>query len=157
MTGISVRKEIVVQASQVRAFSVFTDRIDRWWPREHHIGTSPLKRCVIEGKQGGRWYSTCEDGSEVDVGRVVVWDSPKRVVLTWQITAQWQYDRSFETEVEVNFIALGPNETRVTLEHHNLERFGPATEQIRPMFDSPDGWSKTLAAFAKVADAEGAG
>ena len=156
MTGISVKKEIVVQTTQARAFSVFTDGIDRWWPREHHIGKSPLKRCVVEGKPGGRWYSVCEDGSEVDVGHVVAWDSPKRVVLTWQITAQWQYDPSFETEVEVNFIALGPNQTRVTLQHHHLERFGPATEPIRATFDSPGGWGASLSSFAKVADAEAA-
>ena len=30
------------------AIRVFTEGIDRWWPREHHIGSSPLKRAVLE-------------------------------------------------------------------------------------------------------------
>ena len=42
-----VRKEVVVATAPERAFKVFTDGIDRWWPREHHIGSSPLKREVL--------------------------------------------------------------------------------------------------------------
>jgi hypothetical protein len=44
---ISVKKQIVVETSQHRAFRTFTDGIDRWWPREHHIGTSPLERAEL--------------------------------------------------------------------------------------------------------------
>jgi hypothetical protein len=40
----SVKKQIVVETSQQRAFRTFTDGIDRWWPRDHHIGPSPLER-----------------------------------------------------------------------------------------------------------------
>src|SRR5262249_38225381 len=58
---ISVKKQIVVETSQQRAFRTFTDGIDRWWPREHHIGTSPLERMVVEPRVGGRWYSICKD------------------------------------------------------------------------------------------------
>ena len=94
-----VIKQIVVETSQERAFQVFTDGIDRWWPREHHIGKSPLKRAVIEPQQGGRWYAICEDGTECDTGKVLAWDPPRRVLLAWQLTAKWEYDPSFVTEV----------------------------------------------------------
>jgi uncharacterized protein YndB with AHSA1/START domain len=147
-----VRKQIVIAAPQAHVFSVFTDGVDKWWPREHHIGASPLKQAIIEPKQDGRWYSTCEDGSEINVGKVLTWDPPKRLVLSWQITADWKYDPDFVTEVEVIFTAEGPKQTRVDLEHRNLARFGVAGPTMQTMFDSPGGWSKTLAAFAKAAE-----
>ncbi|MDB5448353.1 MAG: ATPase, partial [Phenylobacterium sp.] len=50
-----IRKTLEVRASQARAFAVFTDGFDRWWPKSHTIGKSPLKRAVIEPRAGGRW------------------------------------------------------------------------------------------------------
>jgi len=147
-----IKKQIVVNASQERAFRVFTAGIDRWWPREHHIGKSPLARAVIEEHRGGRWFSVCEDGSECEVGRVLDWDPPHRLLLAWQITADWQYDSSFVTEVEVIFTALGPKQTRVDLEHRNLDRFGEKAEKTRSMIDAQNGWTGTLHRFAAAAE-----
>jgi uncharacterized protein YndB with AHSA1/START domain len=146
-----VRKQIVVETTPERAFQVFTEGLDRWWPREHHIGTSPLKRAVLEQRVGGRWYSVSEDGSECEVGKVLTWDPPRRLVLAWQINASWQYDASFVTEVELTFTAQGPKTTRVDLEHRDLERYGIAAEQLRKSIDSPEGWGKTLESFAAAA------
>ena len=152
MTAVEpVRKNVVIDAPQARVFSVFTDGIDKWWPREHHVGPTPLKQAVLEPKAGGRWYSLCEDGTEVNVGKVLVWEPPKRLVLSWQLTAEWKYDAEFVTEVEVTFTAEGPKKTRVDLEHRNLARFGTAATATRAMFDSPGGWGLTLERFAKVA------
>lgn len=152
MTSIApIRKQVVVDATPEKAFKVFTDGVDRWWPREHHIGTSPLKRAIIEPREGGRWYSECQDGTECDTGKVLAWEPPKRVVLAWQITAQWQFDPAFVTEVEVNFISEGPKQTRVTLEHRNLDRYGVMAEQLRAMMDGPTAWERTLQLFGAVA------
>jgi uncharacterized protein YciI len=145
---ISVKKQIVVETSQQRAFRTFTDGIDRWWPREHHIGASPLERMIVEPRVGGRWYSVCKDGSQVDVGRVVAWEPPGRLVLTWQITAQWTFDPEFSTEIEVGFIAESPRRTRVEFEHKQLERYGAESETVKKMFESDDAWLASLQAFA---------
>ena len=32
-----VRKSVTVQASVDKAFRVFTEGVDTWWPRTHHI------------------------------------------------------------------------------------------------------------------------
>jgi uncharacterized protein YndB with AHSA1/START domain len=154
VSGIEpVRKQILVEASQEHAFRVFTMGIDRWWPREHHIGKSPLKRAVLEPRVDGRWYSVCEDDSECDVGKVLAWDPPRRLVLAWQLNAEWQYDADFVTEVEVDFAVEGPRRTRVTIEHRNLERYGLAAASLRRALDSPGGWGGTLGSFANVASA----
>jgi uncharacterized protein YndB with AHSA1/START domain len=154
VTTEPIRKRIVVEASQERAFSVFTNGIDRWWPREHHIGKSPLARTAIEPREAGRWYSVCEDGTECDVGKVLVWDPPARLVLAWQITAAWQYDANFETEVEVTFTVLGPKRTQVELEHRNLERYGSKAEDYRKQIDSAGGWGRLLEAFGQAASVD---
>lgn len=147
----SVKKHIVVETSQQRAFRVFTDGIDRWWPRDHHIGASPLERMILEPYPGGRWYSICKDGSQVEVGKVVAWQPPVRVVLAWQITASWQYDPSFSTEIEVGFFAEGPRRTRVELEHKQLERYGAEAEAVKQTFEADDAWAASLAGFARAA------
>jgi len=147
-----VIKQIVVETSQEHAFRVFTDGIHRWWPREHHIGKSPLKRAVIEPKQGGRWYAICEDDSECDTGRVLAWDPPRRLLLSWQLTAKWEFDPNFITEVEVTFTAEGPKRTRVQLEHRNLERYGEAAPDLRKAIAAKDGWGMTLDLFKKAAE-----
>lgn len=147
-----VRKQIVVATSQVQAFRVFTDKIERWWPKEHHIGKSPLKHAKLEPRVGGRWYEVGEDGSECNWGKVLVWNPPSRLVLAWQITAQWQYDANFITEVEVTFTAEGPKQTRVVLEHRNLERFGAAATEIRKSLDSEGGWTQHMHRLAAAAE-----
>ena len=147
-----VVKELVVEASQERAFQVFTDGIDRWWPREHHIGKSPMKRTLIEPKVGGRWYAICQDDTECDTGRVLLWEPPRRLVLSWQLTFKWEFDPNFVTEVEVNFTAQGPKRTLVRFEHRNLERYGEAAPELRKAIAAQDGWGKTLDEFKRVAE-----
>jgi len=106
---------------------------------------------VIEPREGGRWYAVSEDGSECDTGKVLVWDPPRKLVLAWQITAQWQYDPEFVTEVHVTFTEEGPKRTRVDLEHRDLERFAAVAAEHRKMLDSEGGWGQTLRKFAEAA------
>ena len=145
---ISVKQQIVVETSQPRAFRTFTDGIDRWWPREPPIGTSPIERMILEPRASGRWYSICRDGSEIDVGKVVAWEPPTRLVLTWQITAQRQYDPASSTELEIGFIAEGPRRTRVELEHRQFERDGAGSGTVKQTFASDDAWLASLQAYA---------
>jgi uncharacterized protein YndB with AHSA1/START domain len=149
----AVRKEIVVEAAAERAFRVFTERMELWWPPEHHIGQAAMARPVLEPRAGGRWYELGEDGSTCDWGRVLAWEPPRRLVLAWQISAAWKFDPALVTEVEVTFVAEGQSRTRVTLEHRNLDRFGPASEAMRKSFSSEGGWGLTLGRFATAAGA----
>ncbi len=151
MTELGVHKSVTVETSVAKAFQVFTDRIDDWWIRAHHIGTAELDRVVLEPREGGRWYEVGVDGSECDWGRVVAWEPPNRLVLAWQIGADWHHDPQLLTEVEIRFVSVGDNTTRVDLEHRDLDRFGESEEQMRAGFDSPGGWRGLLDAFAAVA------
>ena len=142
-------KEIIVEAPQERAFRVFTERLDTWWPREHHIGKAALKTAMLECKPGGRWYEQGVDGSECEWGKVLVWEPPSRLVLVWSIDSAWTYDPKLVTEVELRFTAEGPKRTRVEFEHRNLERMGAGAAPTREMMDR--GWGSMLTLFAGVA------
>jgi uncharacterized protein YndB with AHSA1/START domain len=144
----AIRREVVVPVGAERAFETFTARMTDWWPPAHHIGSAPIEEVVIEPREGGRWYTRHQDGTETSTGFVAAWDPPERLVLTWQIGADWRYDPNLITTVEVRFAAQAPDRTRVSLEHRDLERFGPEAERMREMFEAPGAWDATLAAFA---------
>ena len=146
-----VRKSVRVSAPPQKAFDVFTAGIGRWWPKSHHISKADLDTHVIEPHAGGRWFERDVDGNECDVGKVLVWDPPSRLVLAWQLTPDWTFDPELITEVEVRFIADGANVTRVELEHRNLERMGDRADTMRQQIDGPNGWGALLQLFAETA------
>jgi hypothetical protein len=76
--------------------------------------------------------------------------------MLWQIGADWQFDPTFETEVELTFSEEGPDRSRLDLRHRNLQRYGDNAEQMRAIFDDPSGWDGTLAAFVTFAKAQAA-
>lgn len=147
-----VRHTVTVPLPAERAFRLFTEGFDGWWPRSHKIGPSDLAEAVLEPREGGRWYERDVDGSECDWGRVLVFDSPNRLVVTWQINAEWRYDDDSArgSEVEVRFTEEG-GRTRVELEHRGIERHGTGAEEIAKSVGSPGGWPDILAGYAKVA------
>lgn len=149
----SVRKQMQVEAPQALAFRVFTEKMGSWWPLAHYkIGKSTAIDAIMEPRVGGRWYERGEDGSTCDWGTVLVWEPPARLVVSWDITADWQYDPALKTEIEVRFIAQGPARTRVELEHRHLDRYGERREQMRRIFDQEGDWGQLLAAFARRAE-----
>lgn len=154
ITIAPVIKSLIVETSQAKAFDVFTAGIDRWWPKEHHIGDAKPVKSVIEPRKGGRWFTLHEDGKEVTTGHFLVWDPPRRVVFTWEINGKWRPEpnAALASEVEVRFTAETPTRTRVELEHRNFERM-PDTEGAKGMRDGVDqGWPGILEGYRKAAE-----
>ena len=153
ITPAPVRKSVLVRAPVERAFEVFTSGIGRWWPKTHHIGASEMQAPVIEPRPGGRWFERGVDGVECEIGRVLVWEPPSRLVLAWQLNAEWKYDPQLITEVEVQFTPTEPRATRVELTHRHIERLGESAVRFREAIDSPGGWGGLLDLYAKTAAA----
>jgi len=144
-----VRKTVTVVAPRERAFQIFTGRMSAWWPlTSHHIGAAVATAAVIEPFAGGRWFERDDDGSECNWGRVIAWEPPTRLLLDWQITADWRFDGELHTTVEVQFIALDDRHTRIDLEHRDLHAYGARAAEMQGGLDSPGGWTGLLAAFA---------
>ncbi|MDP9393087.1 MAG: SRPBCC family protein [Actinomycetota bacterium] len=146
-----IRHTIVVAADVERAFDVFAAGIDRWWPRSHHIGDGELDTVVLEPRAGGRWYERLVDGAECSWGRVLEWDRPRRVALSWSISPQWELeaDAAAASRIEVRFTAADNGSTLVELVHRDFDRHSTGAQDMRDVMD--EGWVSTLQAYAEVA------
>jgi uncharacterized protein YndB with AHSA1/START domain len=151
-TAEIVRKEVVVDASAARAFTVFTERFGDFKPREHNLLAAPIVETVFEPRVGGHIYDRAEDGSECRWARVLVYEPPVRVVFSWDISPQWQLetDPGNASEVEVRFEAETGERTRVVLEHRKLDRHGPMWTAVRDGVDGDAGWPLYLARYAAL-------
>lgn len=146
-----VRVEIVVAAPIDRAFTVFTDGLGTWFPPEYNMLSVPIAERVFEPRVGGRVYDRGTDGSECHWGDVLAYEPPHRFVISWNISPHWQIetDVSKRSEVEVRFIADGPDRTRVELQHRHLDRHGDGWQQARATLDSEGGWPGCLRRYAQ--------
>ncbi len=65
---------------------------------------------------------------------------------TWQLQGDWQYgpDAAKAGEVEIRFVAEGPDRTRVQVEHRHFERHGAGADSVRDGVSSPNGYDYCL-------------
>ena len=156
-TATTVRCTVVVDAPIERAFRVFTEEFDRFKPREHNMLEVEIAETVFEPRVGGRVYDRGVDGSECQWARVLAFEPPHRVLISWDITPQWQLEPDEEktSEVEIRFIAESSQRTRVELEHRNLDRHGDGWQGERDAIGSPGGWPLYLQRFADLFAEEG--
>ena len=151
MTIAPIVRIVSVMASPQRAFDAFTAHMSQWWPKDHTIATQPFEKVIMEPHAGGQWFERAADGTETHWGKVLAWDPPGRVLLAWQISADWAYDPDLVTEVEMSFVDQGDGSTLVTLEHRNLERFGE--KAVAHSDQLGNGWPGLLQKFADYAAA----
>ena len=149
---VVVRRQIIVEAPIERAFTVFTERFGDFKPPEHNLLAVPIAETVFEPRVGGHIYDRGTDGSECRWARVLAYEPPDRVLLSWDISPQWQIETDPEktSEWEVRFTAETPNRTRVELEHRKLERHGAGWEGVRDGVAGDQGWPLYLQRYADL-------
>jgi uncharacterized protein YndB with AHSA1/START domain len=150
----SVRSSTVVEAPIERAFRVFTEDFGSFKPPEHNLLGVEIAETVFEPRVGGHLYDRGVDGSECRWARVLAYEPPRRVLLSWDISPYWQLetDRDKTSEWEVRFIAETPERTRVEIEHRNLDRHGEGWQGVREGVAGDQGWPLYLQRFAKQVD-----
>lgn len=144
-----VTSRLRVPASAERAFAVFTARLSDWWVKEYTwCGPDALVDIGIEAGEGGMAYEIGPHGFRADWGRVLTWEPPHRLVLTWQIGPDRVPvpDPARASEVEVQFRTEQGNRTRVEVEHRNFDRHGPDAEGYRQALTA--GWHELLSRYA---------
>lgn len=116
----------VVAVDPERAFRVFTEEIDAWWRRgpRFRFGTGRTGVLRFEPRPGGTYLREVFDvttGDAFDVGRVLVWEPPARLVFEYRAAS---FGPGLVTEVEVRFEETA-GRTRVTVEHRGWDRLPP--------------------------------
>lgn len=147
----AVRTQVVVEAPIERAFQVFTEGFGKFKPPEHNLLGVEIAETVFEPREGGHLYDRGVDGSECRWARVLAYEPPDRVLISWDINPQWQVETDLEktSEVEVRFISETPERTRVELEHRKLDRHGDGWEGVREGVRGEGGWPLYLQRFAE--------
>ena len=151
-TIAAVRRSVTVDAPPERAFDVFTAGFATWWPIEsHHIGDNVAVDVAIEPYQGGRWLERDADGNECVWGFVTDWEPPHRVVLSWHLTADYEFDPdpAKASEVEVRFTSQDDG-TLVELEHRGFERRAEGGAETREKVSAAGGWQDLMETYAKA-------
>lgn len=153
---LRVFKSVRVKAPIQRAWSVFVEQMETWWPATHHIGKTPFEAIFVEPRVGGRWYECNSEGRQCDWGTVLAWEPPHRVTFSWHVgpghdQPDWVCDPDIAkaSEVEIRFTDEGQGTTLVELTHSKLERHGEGAEQLRDVFDGPGAWAGILELYSK--------
>ena len=150
--GTTVSSSVVVDAPIERAFKVFTEDFGAFKPPEHNLLAVEIAETVFEPRVGGYVYDRGVDGSECRWARVLAYEPPHRLVISWDISPHWQIEteRDRTSEVEVCFIPETPGTTRVQLKHRNLDRHGDGWEGLREGVGGDQGWPLYLQRFAAL-------
>lgn len=141
-----LRLSFEVTCSPEHAFGVWTTGIGTWWPSDHTVTGRPDLAIVLEAAVGGRIYERTPKGAEHDWGEVTAWEPPTRLAYLWHL----RQDRADATDVEIRFVPLGPDGTRIDIEHRGWERLGTSAEPFRER--NRTGWATLLPHFRAAVD-----
>jgi uncharacterized protein YndB with AHSA1/START domain len=136
-----------IDCSPAHAFDVWTNRLSIWWPKGHSASGDPDTVALLEPRLGGRLYERTPDGREIEWGEITEWDPPRRLGYRWYIA----WDVALATDVELTFVDLGGDRTRLEVVHTGWDGFGEEADRFRTA--NSGGWGALLPAFATAAEA----
>ena len=143
----AVQRTVVVRCSPAVAFRLWTEQIDRWWPKGHSRSGDPGTQVVLEGRLGGRLYERTPGGAEYDWGSVLLWEPPRRLAYHWYLGSSAE----LPTRVDVRFVALEDGRTQIAVTHRGPELLGERWAATSPRFAA--AWEHVLGAYADAARA----
>jgi Activator of Hsp90 ATPase homolog 1-like protein len=132
-------KTIEVPCGQAEAFRVFVHEMGSWWPLAKRsmslkaVG-KPAKSLKVEPHLGGRIIEIGPDGTEHHWGTIRAIDPHNSVAMDFHMGMPPEQ----ASLVEVVFVSMGEDRTRVTLTQSNWEGFGDMAEMLRMHYGT--GW-----------------
>lgn len=136
-----VEKSVSLACDIDRAFVLFTEHASEWWPEgRRHLGDP---KSEIRMLASGRFFERAGDGREAELGRVILWDPPHRVVLDFFVGT----DADHPTEVTITFAAEPvASTTRVSVRHGPKPVSQELYDKRAPQFER--SWTMLLEALA---------
>mgnify|MGYP000282727570 CR=1 FL=1 len=80
-----VRQSIRVRVPAARAFAIFTQQVDGWWPESHR--RFPESTLTLAPGEGGQLVERSASGEVHQLGEVVTWEPPGRLAFSWRLGA----------------------------------------------------------------------
>lgn len=145
----AVVKRRTVPLTVERAFALFTEGMETWWPLATHSiaadegGAAEGVTLRFEGRVGGRVVEVAADGTECAWADVMAWQPPNRFVLSWHPNRE----PVAATVLEVRF-TTHPEGTEVRIEHRGWEELGERGPVAREGYNA--GWDMVLDRFVTV-------
>lgn len=131
-------KTIEVPCSQEKAFKVFVNDMGNWWPLDKRCMSmkdgQSAKSLQVEAKLGGKIVEISQDDTEHFWGTFKTFNPHDSVSMNFHMGMPPEN----ASLVEVQFTALGAEQTRVQLTQSNFEAFGDMAEMMRGGYGS--GW-----------------
>ncbi len=125
-----VTRSVMLPCPPARACEVFTGRISAWWPpARRHTGEADS---TIVLSAVGRFFARGRAGTEIELGAVLAWEPPARLVLDWDPGT----DREPPTRVEIRFTAEGAAGTRVSIVHGPTPANADLFDARAPRYDA---------------------
>lgn len=146
-----IRLAFEVECPADHAFATWTERTSTWWPTSHTVSAATDLEIRFEPRVGGRIFERTSGGDEHDWGEITAWEPPDRLRYLWHLRA----DRADATEVEIRFVSVDADRTRVEIEHRGWERLGAAGEERRDR--NRGGWAGLLPHYIGAANQRASG
>ena len=137
-----ITRSVTLRCDPARAFSLFTENAGKWWPADRRHTDDESSTIRIEPT--GRFFERANDGTEVELGIVLVFEPNRRLVIDWYPGTGPER----ATRVDVHFEAVDRG-TRVTVSHHAGGATAETFSRNAPIYER--SWDAVLAAVAEYA------
>ena len=125
-------RTLEVPCSQEKAFTVFLE-MDRWWPKEKFatsvMRNSSVEKLRVDAREGGRIVEVAADGVEHLWGRILTYGPYGYLKMEFHVPHPSEESPGFST-LELRFVALADDRTRVELTQSNWEALGGVAEMV---------------------------
>lgn len=122
----SIRVTSRIDVDSATAFRLFTEQVNAWWRGGPRFRWHPERggELRFEPGVGGRFLEVYASGESFEVGRIRVWEPPRRLVFGFRARS---FASGESTEVEVRFApsGAGGRATDVTVEHRGWASLRP--------------------------------
>lgn len=147
----SIVKEIEVPLSKSKAFEVFVNGLNEWWPKEYTWSQNKLKRILIEPEKDGLCTEIGPYDFHCDWGRVIEFEKDERIAMKWQISPQRvpEPDPDKSSDITITFRGKTDSETIIEFIHFNFENHGEGGEAYQQAMNSERGWDYILNRFVE--------
>lgn len=143
-----VKKQINLEIPSDKAFQIFVNELNEWWPREYTWSKDKLIEIKIEGSVGGLCTEIGPYRFRCDWGRVTEFVKNRKISLKWQIGKNREPvpDPMHASDLMLEFNGDADRSTLI-LEHRNFENHGEGSEEYKLMMNSEKGWEYLLSCY----------